>query len=123
VINNHGRHGTSLLRKKEHCPRAGLPRRGASASAVFVPIASVEGNKTALHVAIERREPSLARVLAKNLTPDLADATATMLTDALTEAALTMPDAVLSLLNTPLLTIRTVYTRTGPRRDSYCCPG
>jgi WD40 repeat protein len=89
----------------------------APARAVFVPIANTEG-KTALHVAVERREQSLARVLAENLTPDLTDATAAFLTDALTKAALTMPEAVFSLLSdieamvlVEHTTVRTLYHR------------
>jgi hypothetical protein len=70
----------------------------ASAAAVFIPIANAEG-KTALHVALERREQQLTLMLAKNLTPHLTDVTATLLTDALQTAALTMPEVVLSLMH------------------------
>jgi hypothetical protein len=86
-------------------------------AAVFIPIANNEGH-TALHIAVERREQSLARVLTENLTPHLTDATAAMLTDALTKAALMMPEAVLSLLNdieamvlVEQGTVRTLYHR------------
>jgi hypothetical protein len=68
-----------------------------SEAAVFVPIANAT-SKTALHVALERRQQALARVLVENLTPDLTDATAALLTDALQTAALTMSEAVLPLL-------------------------
>jgi WD40 repeat protein len=70
----------------------------ASKTAVFVPIANAEG-KTALHVALERREQLLVRMLTKRLTRDLTDATAALLMDALRTAALSMSEALLPLLN------------------------
>jgi WD40 repeat protein len=91
--------GNTLL---HHCANAGsmelVAACLASESAVFVPIANNQG-KTALQVAFERREPLLARALAESLTPDLSDAMAALLTRALRAAALTMPEAVLPLLN------------------------
>jgi WD40 repeat protein len=91
--------GDTLL---HHCVRT---RNGALAAAclapegaLFVPIANAEG-KTALHVALELNEASLARALAESLTPDLNDDRAALLTDALAEAARTMPEMVLPLLN------------------------
>jgi WD40 repeat protein len=89
-----------------------------SEAAVFVPIANAAG-KTALHVALERREQPLAQLLAESLTPHLTDATAALLMDALRTAALTMPQAVLPLLQaieaTVLIehaTVRTLHHRT-----------
>jgi WD40 repeat protein len=89
----------------------------APASATFVPIANHEG-KTALHVALERREQSVVRTMAENLTPHLNDTTAALVTDALATAALTMPEVVLPVLNaiepTVLVeqaTMRTLYYR------------
>jgi hypothetical protein len=89
----------------------------APKGAVFVPIANAEG-KTALHVALERREQSLAHMLAENLTPQLNDTMAALLTDVVAVAAVTMPETVLPLLNgieaTVLvehMTVRILYHR------------
>jgi hypothetical protein len=89
-----------------------------SEAALFVPIANSDG-KTALHMALERREQPIARVLVESLTPHLTDATAALLTNALRTAALTMPEAVLPILHaieaTVLVehaTIRTLHHRT-----------
>jgi hypothetical protein len=85
---------------------------------VFVPIANADG-KTALHVALERYEQPLARLLAESVTPQLTDATAALLTDALQTAARTMSEVVLPLLHaieaTVLVehaTVRTLHHRT-----------
>ena len=89
-----------------------------SEAAVFVPIANADG-QTALHVALERREQPLVRILAESLTQDLTDTTAALLTDALQTAAVTMPETVLSLLHTieatvlvEYATVRTLHHRT-----------
>jgi WD40 repeat protein len=69
----------------------------ATEGAIFIPIANNEG-KTALHLAFERREQPLVRVLADNFTPHLNDTMAALLTGVLRTAALAMPEAVLPLL-------------------------
>jgi WD40 repeat protein len=110
--------GNTLL---HHCANTGNTALAAAClapeGAVFVPIANAEG-KTALHVALERREQSMARMLAEHLTPQLNDTTAALLTDVLAAAAVTMPEVVLLLLNeiqaTVLIehaTVRTLYHR------------
>ena len=56
---------------------ASRPARSTSPHAV-INARNSEG-KTALHVALERREQPLARLLAESLTPHLTDATAALL--------------------------------------------
>jgi hypothetical protein len=110
--------GNTLL---HHCADTGNEALAAVClapeGAVFVPIANSEG-KTALHVAFERREPSVARVIAESLTPHLNDVMAALLTGALRAAALTMPEAVLPLLNAIEATVLVEHaaTRTLHRR-------
>jgi WD40 repeat protein len=110
--------GDTLL---HHCANTGNTALAAaclgSEGAVFVPIANADG-KTALHMALERREQPLVRVMAASLTPDVADTTAALLTDILRTAALAMPEVVLSLLHTieatvlvEHATVRTLYHR------------
>jgi hypothetical protein len=113
-----GATGDTLM---HHCVNTGNTALAAACLApegsVFVPIANVEG-KTALHVAFERREQPLARAMAESLTPHLNDDTAALLTSALAATAMSMPEAVLPLLNAIEATVlvehataRTLYHR------------
>jgi hypothetical protein len=110
--------GDTLLHHCANTGNAALAEACLAPEALFVPIANADG-KTALHVALERREQPLARVLAESLMLDLTDATAALVTDALRTAALTTPEAVLPLLHaieaTVLVaqtTVRTLHHRT-----------